>query len=109
MKEYGVSLKVPNKRYSIKQADRIERLEDYLKNVLMVRKFFIDNFGTDPPVINGDQMPLHRNESSGLKTFNMKNEDVYVKENYMLSRERITCFTQVSSDDTIRLQTEFVF
>ena len=33
-------------------------------------------------------MPLHRNESSSLKTMNMKNMDVFVKEKHMLSRER---------------------
>ena len=33
-----------------------------------VRKYFIDEYGVDPPVINGDQMPLHRNESATQKT-----------------------------------------
>ena len=64
MREYGVSLRHPNKRFQIKQADREERVFEYLKNIWTVRKFFLDNFGVDPPVINGDQMPLHRNESS---------------------------------------------
>ena len=39
---------------------------------------------------------------------NFKNEDVFVKENYHLSRERITVLTQVSSDESIKLATEFV-
>ena len=60
MKEYGVSLKKPNKRYAIAQADRIERILDYLKNLLRIRKYYKDKFDVDPPIINGDQMPLHR-------------------------------------------------
>ena len=53
-------------------------------------------------------MPLHRNESSQQKTLNFKNQDTFVKENYSLSRERITVYTQVCSDSTI-LQPELVF
>ena len=37
------------------------------------------------PIIDGDEMPLHWNES----------ETTSVKENYILSQERITVFTQV--------------
>ena len=37
-----------------------------------VRKYFIDEYGVDPPVINGDQMPLHRNESATQKTLFFK-------------------------------------
>ena len=74
-----------------------------------VRKFFIDNFSVDRPIINGDQMPLHRNGSSTQKTLNIKGYETYVKENYSLSRERITAFTQVSSDPVIVVKPEFVF
>ena len=79
MIEYCVSLRKPNKRFAIKNEDRIERLSEYIKNLLWVRKYFLDNFGYDPLIINGDQMPLHRNESSSQKTLNMKNEDTFVK------------------------------
>ena len=57
MKEYGASLRHPNKCFQIKQANREERVFEYLKNFWTVRKFFIDNFEFDPPIINGDQMP----------------------------------------------------
>ena len=109
MREYGVSLRHPNKRFQIKQADREERVFEYLKNIWTVRKFFLDNFGVDPPVINGDQMPLHRNEISSQKTLNFTGMDTYVKENYNLSRERVAVFTQVSSDPDLTLKPEFVF
>ena len=109
MTEYNVSLRKPNKRYQIKQDDRKERISEYIKNIWRVRKFFIDNFGVDPPIINGDQMPLHRNESSTQKTLNVKGMETYVKENYSLSRERITAFTQISSDPSVVVKPEFVF
>ena len=40
MKEYSVSLNHLNKRFQIKQADREERVFEYLKNIWTVRKFF---------------------------------------------------------------------
>ena len=64
MKVYGLSLHHQNKRFQIKQSEREEGVYEYLKNVWTVCKFFMDNYGVDPLIINGDQMPLHRNESS---------------------------------------------
>lgn len=46
---------------------------------------------------------------SRQKTLNMKNEDAFVKEDYMDSRKRTTLFTQVSTDEDIELPLEFVF
>ena len=109
MKECNVSLRKPNKRFAIKNEDRIIRIKDYLQNILTVRKYFLDTYGVDPPIINGDQMPLHRNESAGQKTLSLKSEETFVKENYMLSRERVTCFTQLCSDPNVDLKPEFVF
>ena len=60
MEEYHVSLQMPNKRFSIKQDDRIDRIQEYLKNVWRIRHFMIQKYGVDPPLINGDQMPIHR-------------------------------------------------
>ena len=82
MQEINVSLRKPNKRFQIKQAAREERFFEYLKNIWTVRKLFIDNFGVDPPIINGDQMPLHRNESASQRTLNFTGLNTYVKENY---------------------------
>lgn len=109
MNEFGVSLRHPNKRFQIKQADRVEHVSEYLKNIWTVRKFFMNNYGVDPLIINGDQMPLHRNESSSQKTLNFTGIDTYVKENYNLSRERVTVFTQLCSDPSVPLKPEFVF
>lgn len=43
-------------------------------------------------------MPLHRNEQGNEKSLNFKNMENYVKEKYMLTRERVSVFTIVSSD-----------
>ena len=109
MREYNVSLKKPNKCYQIKQVDRKERIFEYIKNVWTVQKFFIDNFSVDPPIINGDQVPLHRNDSASQNTLDIKGYKTYVKENYSLSRERIIAFTQVSSDPNVVVRPGFVF
>ena len=106
---YNISLRKPNKKYAIKKEDQEIRIKDYLKKIWTVRKYFIDKYEVDPPVINGGQMPLHRNESASQKTLSLKSEEVFVKENYMLSRERVPCLTQLCSDPKIQLKPEFVF
>ena len=59
MHKYHVSLQKPNKRLQIAQKDRKERIAEYLENIWTERKFFLDNYGAKPAIINGDQMPLH--------------------------------------------------
>ena len=39
--EYGVSLRKPKKRFSIKKEDSVTRIEDYVQNVGTVRNLFI--------------------------------------------------------------------
>ena len=77
--EYGISLRKPNKRYSISKENCIVRVQDYLKNIWSLRYYFIKTFGVDPPIINGDQMPLHRNESSGQATLSVKTKKFLLK------------------------------
>ena len=83
-KEHGFSLWKPNKRHSIKKEDLVERLQDYLKNVWSICRYFIEKCGVEPP-INGDQIPLRQNQSSSQKTLNFKDEETFVKENHKLS------------------------
>lgn len=75
----------------------------------MVRKYLLDTYGFDPPIINRDQIPTHKNESAGQKALSLKSEATFVKENYMLSTERVTFFTQLFRDLQIKLHPEFVF
>ena len=107
--EYNISLRRPNKRCSISVEDRKTRIGDYLQNVWSVRNYFLQKYNVDPPSFNGDQMPLHRNESSEQRTLHFKGQDVFVKEKHMLSRECITCFTTVSSSPEINILPEVVF
>ena len=101
MKEYNVSLREPNKRFAIKNEDHIIRIKYYLQNIWTVRKYFLDTYGVDPPINNGDRMLLRRNESVGQTTLSLKSEEIFVKENYMLSRERVTSFTQLCNDPKV--------
>ena len=107
--EYGITLTKPNKRYSIKKKDLIKRLHDYFKNIWHLRQFFTEKYGIDLPIINGDQIPLYRNESFQQKILSFKGEDIFIKENYMLFRERVTVFTQISRNKNIKLNPEFIF
>ena len=43
-------------------------------------------------------MPLVCNESSAEKTMNIAEEETFVKENHILSRERVTAYTQLSTE-----------
>ena len=54
-------------------------------------------------------LSLHCKESAGQNTFSLKSEEVFVKENYILSTERVICLTQFYSDLKIELRLEFVF
>ena len=78
MGEYRVSLSKPNKRFSLSQHERVIRIVGLLKNVWRVKRYFNVKFGTDPIIINRDQMPPHRNKSAGEKTMPLTGEQVYV-------------------------------
>ncbi len=55
-------------------------------------------------------MPLHKLESGDESTMSFMGMETYVKENYMDSRERVTIFTQMSSQNRYPAPLpEFVF
>ena len=62
----------------------------------------------DPSIINGNQIPLHRNENSSQKHLFLQ-AWILAKENYNLSDERVTVFKQLCSDPSVTLKPEFVF
>ena len=102
-KQFHVSMKRPNKRFSITQEKRKRRIISFLKNIWTARYFFEKKYGVNPAILSADQMPLHRNESSSAKTMNFvgQNQSTFVKENYKLSRERSTVMTTVSSSNKV--------
>ena len=83
--EYNISLRQPNKRCSKTVEDRKTRIKDYLQNVWSVRNYFLQKYNVDRPIFNGDQMPLHRNESSEQGSLHFKGQDVFVKEKHSAS------------------------
>lgn len=105
--KHGVSLRKPRKHYTLFYDDLCRRLKKYLKNVWTVKNLFLEIYGVDPPVINGNQLLLHWNEFATQKTKTFKNVDSCVKENYSLSRERATVFMQISSDPAASFIPEF--
>ena len=108
--EYGLSLKKENKQKLLNQEGGPSYTTTRLfRKYFDSSQYFIQKYGMDPPIINGDKMPLHRNESSQQKTITFKDKDTIVRKNHNLSRERVTVFTQVSSASTINLKPEFVF
>ena len=52
---------------------------------------------------------MQRNESASQKTLHIQGLDTFVKENYMLSRERATYYGQITNDPNAKLTEEFVF
>ena len=95
MAEFNVSLHLPNKRMDVRK----QRMIDFIKNVLRVRVWFKRVVGVDIPIVNMDQMPLHRNETSGQKTLTICDQDTVGKQNYHSTLEQITCLTILSSKD----------
>lgn len=97
--DFGVSLKHPNKRFSVSHDVRKRRIIQFLKNMWTVRYFWLQHYKREPNIVSADQMPIHRNESSAQKTLNFSGRNVscFVKENTSLSRERCTVMTIVSS------------
>ena len=60
MKEYRVSLRAINKRFCLPFDERVVRIKDIFETVLRARHYFWVHYNYDIPIINGDQMPLHR-------------------------------------------------
>ena len=54
-------------------------------------------------------MPFYRNELSGQAALSFKSKGVFIKENHLLSRERVTVFMQIATDGVVDLHPEFVF
>ena len=102
-KEFHISMKHFNKCFSISQEKRKRRMISFLKNMWTVRYFFEKNYGVKPAILSADQMPQHGNESSSGKTMKFVGHDqsTFVKENYMLSRDRATTMTNVSSSNKL--------
>lgn len=79
-------LSKPYKRYSISRDECIIRIEDYLKIIWSLRRYFIKTFGRDPSIIDGEQMPLHRNESIDQATLIFKSNETCQRKPFFILR-----------------------
>ena len=93
--DYQISVKKPNKIFSINASARKNRIIDFLKNIWTLSYTLTNLCGVDPEFMMSNQILLHRNELSQEKTLNFKGapQKTYVKENHSLSTERITAMT----------------
>ena len=62
-REYGLSMRKPNRKYKVPKAVMAERLEIGWLNVARIRALCLAEFGYDPEIENWDQSPFHHNES----------------------------------------------
>ena len=71
------------------------------KHLVHSQLLFFWKYIIHPPVRNDNQVPLHRNESSDKKAMSLRNQNTFLKEDHMRSREHVTFFIIVSSLDEI--------
>lgn len=76
--------------------NQVEQIEASIRNIWRIWKYFWENFYMEISIINGDQMPLHHNESHAQITMSFTSQDVFVRGNYTLSRKRVAAFTQLT-------------
>ena len=111
-KDCRISLKYPNKQFSITQEVPKRKRIQVLKNVWTARYWWKTKYKVDPPILSADQMPLQRNESGNQKSLNFSGskQSCFVKENHHLTQERYTVMTIASSSNAIKTPSlEFVF
>jgi len=61
--EYGLSMRLANRKYQVPRPVLKERLEIFWANLFRLRLLIQHVFGYDPVILNFDQSPFHHNES----------------------------------------------
>ena len=99
-KEYGVSFRKPNRKWSVPLPVLRERLETTWLNVARVRMAIMLAFGYDPVIENFDQSPFHMNEVGSKNAGSLQIRGcgpVALKEGHAATRERWTANTMATS------------
>ena len=98
--EYRLSLRRPNRRYTVPKVVLAERLEIGWLNVFRVRATILALTGYDPHVENWDQSPFHHNEtgSNNQKTLAVAGVEVPLVELHTATRMRWTANLTTFSD-----------
>ncbi len=103
-KQYGVSLRTPNRRWKVSRSVFDLRLRIMWATMIRVRPLCWLTFLYDPVVHGFDQKPLHFNEAGSQlrKTLALQGaKEVPLKENTAASRARWTANTVVTSDPSV--------
>ena len=93
-RDYGLSMRKPNRKYKVPKAVMAERCEIGWLNVARVRALCLAVFGYDPEMENWDQTPLHHNESGSQNMSTLAvagaGTNVQLIEGHAATRERWT-------------------
>ena len=110
-KEYGLSLKAPNRKYKVAKWILEERLQIGWLNCARVRKLCQLAFGYDPEQENWDQSPFQHNEigSQNAKTLAVKGWLVPLVEGHADTRARWTANLTTFSNHERILKGEFPY
>ena len=102
-----VSLKKPNKRFAVSHEDRIQRSLEYFK-MFVGWSIFLTKTSTQSQKYTMRTRRHYTQMNPLCKRLSFTGHNTFVKENYMLSRERVTAFTQVLLEEHYLLPPEFV-
>ena len=69
----------------------------------------MDTYGIDPLSLTGIKCLYTEMKAQVKKKMSLRSEATFVKENHILSIERVTCLIQVCSNPKVDLKPEFVF
>lgn len=99
-REYGVSLRRPNKRFKVRRDVLRGRLRSMWLSNVRIRALADACFGLDPPMIGFDQKGIFMNEAGaknvGMLAFEGETQ-VALKENHAASRTRVSIMTTTVS------------
>jgi len=100
--EYGLSMRLANRKYSVPRAVVKERMEIFWVTLFRVRLFIKLAFGYEPLIINPDQSPFHHNEtgSQNQPTLAVRGSKVPVVEGNSDVKSRWTGFFTTESEFT---------
>ena len=98
--DYGLAMKMPNRKYKVPKHVLAERLEIWWLNLVRIRKLALLVLGYDPTMENWDQSPYHNNEvgSQNKAVLAVAGSDVPLVEGHSDCRERWTANLTTFSD-----------
>ena len=99
-REYGLSMRQPNRKYKCSKALLARRLEAFWITVFRIRALCLAIHGYDPDMENFDQTPYHANESGSqdARSLAVTGEKVPVIEGHGATRVRWTANLTTFSD-----------